>query len=200
MGDSSLLVPMAGLLDDHDPRIEHLALTLDLKFERPLQRAERVHVLHLDLGAKDVAPLRTQRDVGVESDAPLLEPGVGCTHRQHQRPELLGVGACQAGRLDVRLGHDLGERHTGPVEVEKGASGGVDTTAGADVDALPGVLFHMRTVDPDSGGGALHFDLEMAAPAHRDVVLRDLKILWHVGVEVVLAMEHRAGDDLALQR
>src|SRR5436305_7499845 len=50
----------------------------------------------------------------------------------------------------------------------------------------------MRTVDPDFA--------EAAVAGQRNVVLADLVRLWTVRIEVVLAVEDRAGGDLAFER
>ena len=71
-------------------------------------------------------------------------------------------------------------------------SDAVDPAAVAEVVELGGVLFQVDAVDP-------HVP-ELAAAAQRHVVLGDLVALGVVGIEVVLAVKHRAPRDLAPER
>ena len=64
----------------------------------------------------------------------------------------------------------------------------MDATAAADVQGLAGVFFEVRAFEPD----ARVVDLDPAVDGDRIVVLRDLVVLRHVGIEVVLAREDRS--------
>src|SRR5207248_10180772 len=72
----------------------------------------------------------------------------------------------------------------------------VNAAAAAHVDRLAGVLLHVRALDADTEA----VDLERPVDADRLVVLADLIVLWHVRIEVVLAVEQRTVRDRALQR
>jgi len=72
------------------------------------------------------------------------------------------------------------------------------------VRELAGVLFEMHPLDADAHHhGAVigrHGDVEIAVDAERLVVLADLVVLGHIGVEVVLACHPAPLDDGAVQR
>ena len=100
------------------------------------------------------------------------------------------------GRTDVGLGHDLEQRHAGAVVVDERVLGVVDAAAATDVQRLAGVLFEVRTRDAD----ALSVHLELTVDRDRQVVLRGLVVLRHVGIEVVLPREHRAFGHVEVER
>src|SRR5262249_59598368 len=68
------------------------------------------------------------------------------------------------------------------------------------MDRLGRVLLEVRPHDPDLEVAVLTRDAERAVDAERLVVLRDLVALRQVGIRVVLAVEERAGRDLAAER
>src|SRR5450631_149883 len=68
------------------------------------------------------------------------------------------------------------------------------------VQRLSGVFFEMNALDADAHHLAVHLDVEIALDTQRFVVLRDLVVLRHVGIEVVLAGEAAPRRDAAVQR
>ena len=64
----------------------------------------------------------------------------------------------------------------------------MDATAASDVGGLAGVLLHVGPLDTDAFARR---QLQPTVDIDRLVVLRDLIVLGHVGIEVVLAMEYR---------
>ena len=66
--------------------------------------------------------------------------------------------------------------------------------------ALTGVLLHVRARDSDPSLGPVDLDVEVPLDAQRQVVLRDLIVLRHVGIEVVLAVEQGMRRDPAIER
>src|SRR5258706_5509334 len=68
------------------------------------------------------------------------------------------------------------------------------------MEGLPGVLLDVDPGQLEAARLALDQHLERAALAQRLVVLRDLVVLRHVGVEVVLAREHAAATDRRAER
>ena len=206
MGAPRLLVPVAGLLGDPPPRVEDLGLAARLVFEGPPQRAQRVHVLDLDLGAEALGAGGTQRDVGVDAQRPLLHLHVGDADRLEQRPQLAHVGPGLLGVADVGATHDLHEGHPGPVVVDQAVLGPVDAAGGpAHVHGLADVLLQVGPLDPDSAGCLSGDtpnpgDLQPAVDADGLVVLADLVVLGHVRIEVVLPVEDRLFRHPAVQR
>src|SRR5665213_1129810 len=69
----------------------------------------------------------------------------------------------------------------------------------ADVQRLSGVFLEMYALDFDPHNFALNLDVEISLDAQRLVVLRDLEVLRHVGIEVVLASEPAPRRDRAVQ-
>jgi hypothetical protein len=54
--------------------------------------------------------------------------------------------------------------------------------------------------DADRAALAVDLDVEVTAHADREVVLADLEVLRHVGIEVVLPVEQRVRRDLTVER
>ena len=102
------------------------------------------------------------------------------------------VGAAKLG-----FAHDLHQRHAGAVEVHERALRLVD---GALVEQLAGVFLEVDAGDAAAARLAPHIEIEMAAPAERQIVLRDLVALRQVGIEIVLAIELGKLRDFAVQR
>ena len=68
------------------------------------------------------------------------------------------------------------------------------------VQALAGVLLQMQPLDADGDRlAALEIDGDLALADDRLLVLADLVALRQVGIEIVLAVEHRLQIDLGLQ-
>ena len=142
--------------------------------------------------------------------------------REEDEPQLLREAARLLGRADVRLGDELHEPGARAVEVHEAVRRAGDAPFGAaDVDHLAGVLLEVDARDADAGRvapsrrhaprrrrgvlalpGAVPVDLDVEVPAdaERQVVLRDLVVLRHVGIEVVLPMELAPAADVALER
>src|SRR6266536_3092669 len=200
LGAAGGLVPVPRLLDEPAALGERAALPLGLVADRPVQAAQRVEVLQLDLGAELGMPERPDRHVHVEAHRALFELDVRDPERQQHRPQLLGVGTGLLGGAHVRLGDDLDQRDAGAVVVDQRVVGAVDAAGGAHVQRLAGVLFEMDPGDPEAPHLALHRHVQVPADAQRLVVLADLIVLRHVRIEVVLAVELRPLGDAAVQR
>ena len=185
VGDAGVFVPVARLLHDALAGIQQRALPLDLVFECPADRTDRVHVLDLDLGAERLGALRAQRHVGVDAERALFHLHVGDADRLQDAAQLVHVGARLLRAAKVGPAHDLHEGDARPVVVDERVVGFVDAAAAADMDGLAGVLFHVRALDADAEA----VDLERPVDADRLVVLTDLIVLRHVRIEVVLAVE-----------
>ena len=140
-------------------------------------------------------PERPHRDVGVTAQAALFEVAVvdadGHEHVAHERE----VGRGGRGAAQVGLGHDLDQRRAGAVQVDAGEV----RVAGALVQRLARVLFHVDAGDADTHGLAVDLEIDVAAGRDRSIELRDLVALGQVRVEVVLSRElghlvHRAPE------
>ena len=98
------------------------------------------------------------------------------------------------GRAQIGLRHDLHQRHAGAVEID---AAHVRMLV---VQRLAGVLLEMQPLDADRDGlAALEIDDHLALADDRLLVLADLVALRQVGIEIVLAVEHRLPVDLRLQ-
>ena len=197
---AGLLVEVPRLLDERLTVLERVPLPLLLEAQRAFERADRVEVLDLDLGAERGLARAPGRDVRVAAERPLLHPHVRDVERLERRAQLGEVGARLLGRAHVGFGHALDERHAGAVVVDEGVVGLPDPSPGAHVRGLARVLLHVDARDADRPALAVHLDLEPPADAHGQVVLADLVVLRHVGIEVVLPVEQRAGRDRRAER
>ena len=191
-----LLVPVPRLLHDLLAGLRQRPLPFGLVVDRTQQRTQRVEVL--DLGARPELrrPRLPHRHVRVDAQRSLFHLHVGDTDREQRGAQLFDVALRLLGRSDVGLRHDLEQRHPGAVVVDEREVGVVDATADADVLRLARVLFEVRARDAD----AYAVDVEPAVDRDRLVVLRRLIVLRHVGIEVVLAREHRTLGHAQMQR
>ena len=106
-----------------------------------------------------------------------------------------------AGSLDG-LGDDFNQRHAGTVVIDQRTCGTCDPARlTTDVGQLPGVFFHVCSLDVHAPGTAvIQWHVEVAVDSDRLVVLRNLIVLRLVGVEIVLPGESAPRHDLAVQR
>ena len=194
---------MPRLLHDPVSGVQDGRLPDHLRAHRPLDAPQRVHVL--GLGAD--APRLTrgiERSVDVAPQRPLLHAHVAHIERAQDLAQLGDIGPRYLGRARSgaghRLGDDLDQRDAGTVVVDERVIGAVDAPALTDVRVLAGVLLEVHPLDTDPVGAASELDVEVAVNAERLVILRDLEVLRHVRVEVVLPGEPAPRGDRAIQR
>ena len=125
--------PAAGLDVERLAGVDGGRLPLDLEVDRPLHRAERVHVLDLDPGPERLGAARAERDVRLDPHLATLHVRVGRADRAQQELQLLGVAPRLLGGPDIRVGHDLHQRRAGSVEVDEAH---LATILGLGVDKL----------------------------------------------------------------
>ena len=173
----------------------HLAagLVLDGAPERP----HRVEVL--DFATSSVGLARpADGHVGVDPHRPLLHLGIGGIDGHEDGPQLVDVLAGLLGAGDVRAADDLHQRHARPVVVDERIVTAVDAPSGApDVGGLARVLLHVGPLDADP---LSRRQLQPSVDVERLVVLRDLVVLRHVRVEVVLPVEQARPDARSAER
>ena len=167
-------------------------LARDLGVDAALDVAEGVHVLELGLRAELVRADRTDRDVGVAAQRPLLHVHVADAEPAQRRAQQGQPLARLRGRAHVGLGDDLRQRRAAAVEVDDRGVRAVDAPARARVDELRRVLLEMHAMDAHVA--------EPAAAAQGLVVLADLVALGQVGIEVVLAVEDRPRREVGAER
>ena len=186
-GPPLVLVPVPRLLHHAAPVLEDRGLPPDLVLDGAAERPERVEVL--DLAARPVRLAGTvQADVGVDAQAPFLHLAVGRVGGHQDRPQLGHVGPGLLRTAEVWAAHDLDQRNAGAVVVDEGEVGAVDAAADPNVGRLARVLLEVRTFDADPRAVG---ELQPPVDVERKVVLADLVVLGHVGIEVVLAVEDR---------
>ena len=176
-GFAGLFVKPAGLLDNLLPPFQRLYLPLILVLDSLLDELEGVEVLHLGAGAEGF-PRLMHRQVDVAPEGTFLHPAVGNPCEKHHGPKLLQVGHGLLRRADVRLRHNLDERHAAPVAVQ--------ITAVLVMDQLTGVLLNVNPGDADFLGSRRGLDFQRTLLAKGQVVLGNLVGLGQVGVEIVL--------------
>ena len=134
------------------------------------------------------SPIAAHRHVGVDPQRALLHLAVGHTGGHEDRAQLGDVLAGLVRGAQVGAAHDLEQRHAGTVVVDGGVAGARDAATAAHVGRLARVLFEMGPLDADLFARG---ELERSLDVDGLVVLRDLEVLRHVGIEVVLPGEHR---------
>ena len=179
-----------GLLDHRAAVLDEFDLAAHLEVDGALQEAEGVQVLDLAAGAEGLLAERSDRDIGVTAERPLLHVAVADAQPDHQGMQRPGIGHRLARGAHVGLAHDLEQRCAGAVQVD--ARHAVKVL----VQRLAGVLLEMGAGEAHRArtglAALLPGDVEAATGHHRDLVLADLVALGQVGIEVVLAGEHRA--------
>src|SRR5680860_463580 len=109
-------------------------------------------------------------------------------------------GCLVPGYLD-HLGDDLNERNAGTVVVDERVVRTMDAAGcTADMQRFSGVLLHMCALDLYAVLHLVDLDLSPALERDRLVILRRLKVLRLIRVEVVLARETAPLRDLAIER
>ena len=157
----------------------------------PMKRIELTFLISQRVPS--LSPGLPHRDVDVGAQVALLHVAVAGAEIAQDGPELGDVGLGLLGRAQVRLGDDLHQRHAGAVEIDQGVLRVLV------VDRLAGVLFEMQPLDPHLQCLVVDVDLDFTRADDRLLVLRDLIALRQVGIEVVLAVEHRDEIDLRFQ-
>ena len=206
---------------------KHLGLTANLIRQAVVQVLEAVHVLQLGLHAQLRGAAATQRHVAVAAHGAFLHGAVGNADGQVNLTQLLHEQARFLGRAQVRLGDQLDKRRAGAVVVDQRMRSARDTAlVAANVDHLARILFHVDARDAhvrrvarfrngnvlarlprlQAGDVAALFrcrtidvQVKMTAHAKRHRALRGLEVLGHVGVHVVLAIEHAVLLDVAVR-
>ncbi len=204
-GDSGGVVPAAGLLGSRSQlgagRPPLLPLPRGLVDERPLDRAEAVHVF--DLADRRLRDHSLDGDVEVhvrvDPQAPLLHVAVAHAEVHQEQLQLVEPGSCLLWAAEIGLRDDLAQRRAGPVEVDPA----VGLAGRLVVHALARVLLEVHADDADLSRreGPLRIaHLESPVGRERQVVLADLVALRQVRVVVVLPVPLRERGDGAVER
>ena len=184
------------------PGFEFGGLPGDLVGQRLAHAADAVHVLDLDLRAEFLLTLGPHGHVAIAAHLALFHVGIADAAIEQDLPQAAQERERLLGRVDFRVRDDFHQRRPGAVEVDAGARVVVKT--------LGHVLFQMDAHEADffvgRGDGLLGVlrvrqivQRHGPAEAQRQVVLRNLVVLGHVRVEVVLAVELALRRDLAVE-
>ena len=173
--------------------LQNLDLAARLVFDRLADEADRVDVL--DLAARTERRARlAHRHVHVGAQVSLFHVAVAGAEIAHDSAQLGDIGLGVLGRAQIRFRHDLHERDAGAVEVDEGHAGMPV------VQRFSGVLFEMQPLDPDGHGLAVgQIDDDLALAHEWRFVLADLITRRQIGIEIVLAVEHRFQIDPRLE-
>ncbi len=186
-------IETAGLLLDPPALLDDLDLAPRLVLDRLADEVDRVHVLDFAARAERRARL-AHGHVDVGAQIALLHVAVAGAEIAQDRAQLCHIGLGLLGIADVRFRDNLHQRDAAAIEIDKGHRRRLV------VQHFAGVLLQMQPLDADGGGlAAAEFDHNLALADHRRLVLADLIALRQVGVEIVLAVEHRAQIDLGVQ-
>ena len=196
------VVPAPGLLLELAAGFQFRDLAGDLEGQRLAHAADRVHVLDLDLRAEFLLPFRPHGHVAIAAHLALFHVGVADAAVEQD----LAQGGQKRERLlrrrDLRLGDDLHQRRPRPVEIDAGVR--------FVMKALRDVLFQVDADEADLlvrvGDGFLGVlrvseivQRHRPALAERQIVLRNLVVLGHVRIEIILPVELADGRDLAAE-
>src|SRR5206468_6310277 len=86
---ATVRVPEPGLLDDPLASVERLGLALDLELKSPLNVAEGVHVLDLDLGAEPLDRGEDRKSTRLNSSHDQISYAVFCLKKKNQSTDLI---------------------------------------------------------------------------------------------------------------
>jgi hypothetical protein len=197
-----VVVPAPRLLLDRAAGSDHVDLPRDLVLQRAPHAADAVEILQFAFGAEFFLAFRPHGNIHVAAHLALFHVGIADTTVNQDLLERREVGEGFLGRRHVGLADDFHQRRSGAIEVD--AAGTV-----LEVERLGHVLLEVNAHEPDrfvgdGGRFLLHVfrigeqvERDRAARAERLVVLRDLVILRHVRVEIILPVELAARGDLA---
>ncbi len=141
---------------------------------------------------------RTHRDVGIATQRAFLHLHVADAQHEQRPAQRFEVGDRIARAMQLGLGDALHQRNAGTIEIEQGIGAAGDAAvARARVRRFPRVFFQMDAREAATLQRTVVEPIRhLAADRQRHVVLRDLVILGHVGIEVVLAIELRERGNL----
>src|SRR5258706_8321569 len=135
----------------------------------------------------------TDADVRVHAKTSLLHAHIAHLEVLEDLLEGAKVGAGVRGGPDIGFAHNLYERHSCPIEIDRGRA------RISVVNRFPRVLLHVQSRDPDLelGVGIFCGNRDESTRSKRLIELRDLVALREVGIEIVFAREYRNRIDLA---
>src|SRR5690606_10166220 len=155
--------------------------------------SDGVDILHLAARAIALADA-ADRDVDIGAHRALFHIAVAGAEIAQNAAKLLDISRRLFGRAHVRLGDNLHQRHAGTVEIDEGL---VRVLV---MQALAGVLLKMQAGDADLARLAvLEIDGDHALADDRLQILADLIALRQIGIEIILAIEHRIFVDLGFE-
>ena len=186
-------VEQAGLLLDLAAVLENFDLAPCLVFDGAHHEPHRIDVLDLAARAQSLART-THRDVDVAAQAALLHIAVAGADVAQDRTHLAQVDAGLLGGSYVGLGDDLHQGDAGAIEIDE------RRVRVAVVQALARVLLEVEARDADVARRAVgQVDDDRAMADNRLAELGDLIARRQIGIEIVLAVEHREAVDLGLE-
>ena len=177
------LVPKQGLLNDLSTGVEDPGLPFGFGHNGTLYRRKGVEVLDFRLHAILIATVRSQRHIGVDSEAALFHVAVTDIQVFERALEFLKESPGLRRRAQIRLGHDLDERCTGSVEVHRRSVGNTI------MNRLPRVLLEVNATNSDRPCLAVRSHRNNPLGGQRFGELRDLIPLREIGIEVALPCE-----------
>ena len=196
MGTTVGFIPMPSLLADSLPSLDQCHLSTRLIVNGSTKRAHRIQILDLT-ACTEFCARASHADIGIHPHRPFLHLCVRGTDGHENRSQFGDILTGLLGGADVGTTNDFHQRNAGAVEVDQRGIAAMDAAAtSALMGGLARVLFEV---------GALHTnpspigEIQPTVHIERNVVLADLIGLWHIGIEVVLAMKG-AGLHRAIQR
>ena len=199
---ASCVIPAAGFLLERGTTAKGFDLAGNLEGESAADAGDGVEIFHLDLGAVFFGADGTDRDIDIATKLAFLHVGVAGASVNHDLLQHGEVGKGLFGRGNIGFADDFEQWGAGTVEIDAGG--------GLHVEALGDILLDMDADETDifvlcgdAFLGVLRIreimERNTAAEAEGQIVLADLVVLRHVGVEIVFAVELADRSDLAAQ-
>ena len=201
-GFASDIVPSTRLLLDSFAALQQAGLTLNLVSKGAPHTADRVHIFDLNFCSEFGLLFRSHRHVTVAAELPLLHVGVAYAavdqdlfQRRQKRERLFR-------RINLRLRHDLHQRRAGAIEINPSTVLEMETFRHVFLEMDPHQM-HFLVAGCDIFLGVFRISQVVqrhaAIRAKRHVVLRNLIVFRHVGIEIVFAVEFADRRDVASQ-
>ncbi len=153
-GYAPRVVPAEGLLHDSATRLQNINLSPNLVFQRLGNHADTVQVLDLRARAQHLTAPGSHRDIGLDSEG----AGLHVTRRNpdpsQNLPNPRRVLAGLLRGVNIRLAHNLDQRHTGAVEINQAIA--------IYMRQLGRVFLKVHPPHADSARCPMHLDLQPA--------------------------------------
>ena len=189
--NAGVIIPTPCFLHELAALLQHFNLPGNFVFRRAPHAAEGIHVFDLNLFTQLLLPFEPNANVHVASHLALFH--VAVTHTAVLKNALEGVqifiSHIRAG--DVRLGHNLQQRHSRPVEINPTVIGKMKT--------LAHILLQVGAIDPHGFQLPTQLEFHKAGDGGWKIQLGKLIILGVVRVKIIFPIPFGIARHIAIQ-